>query len=513
MHPIINSKLSALSSLGFSPLDIKELIEEEELLRLRDKASNDYLSYCQYTHNGIYKPNKLSKVLCSAIDDAVKESEAILDKVDKGISFTDGEGLVILLISLPPQHGKSMTIAETLPAYYISRNPDKTALLISYNQGSARRFGRRNRAKLEQYSPTLFNVSLDDSNSSVEDFGLQGYQGSIKSMGINGTITGNAGQLVIVDDPYKNGREAKSPTIRNNIQETFEDSIKTRLHPGSLLVVVHTRWHEDDLIAYLKSFYGDRAKVLSIPAECEDEASDPLNRKLGEFLWEEHHGKQYYLDNKRNSRVWNALYQQRPAPVDGATFIKSAFRSYNKKSISITNTTNIDYSIFKYVVMSWDCTFEGDSTSDYVAGQVWGYKESGDFYLIKRVKKQIDFVETRRYILDFINKYPQARVRLIERKANGHAIINQLEKVDNVKNIIGISPSESKEVRASAVSYFVNDGHVYLPDDDADIDSYIKEFGDFPFGKHDDEVDASTQAWSYIEAAINRKSNKVTSNK
>lgn len=478
------------------------MIEEEEQFRLAEKAKTDYLSYCIYSHGGLFKPTRHAKVICQHIQEALDESERISQRVANGERLAEGEGVVVLLISMPPQHGKSMTVVETLPSYFLGRNPNKTALLISYNQDTAKRFGSRNRMKIEQYGKELFGVTLDRSKSSKEDFSLSNGVGAIKSIGLNGSITGNPGHLVIIDDPYKNGKDARSPKYRADVQAIFDDSVATRLHPGSIVIVVHTRWHEDDLIAYLKSFYGDRAKVLSIPAECEDEATDPIGRKLGEFLWEEHHQRQYYLDNKkRNSRVWAALFQQRPAPVEGAMFRKSEFRSYNKSIFTIPNTNKLDYSKFKYLVMSWDCAFEADSTSDFVVGHVVGYMD-GNYYLLHRVKKRMDFIDSHTHILSYIKRYPAVRIKLIEKKANGHAIIQTLERRDKVRGIVPISPRESKEVRAESVAYIINDGRVYLPDDDPTIDELIEEFGNFPYGKHDDEVDAMVQAIRYIEDKV-----------
>lgn len=500
-----------LSSLVVDPKatdwnNILKIVEQEELNRLKERAKDDYLSYCQYVHEGAFVPNRHSSLICNVIDKAVKRAESIQRRVDKGLPISSDDGVIPILISLPPQHGKSMAIAETLPSYFNARNPDKTTMLISYNQDSARRFGRKNRHKLKNHAPVLFGEQIDDRNSSVEEFGIKGHTGLIRSIGVNGSITGYAGNLIIIDDPYKNSSDANSPAIRGTIQNIFDDSISTRMHPGTLLIVVHTRWHEDDLIAYLERFYKQRAQVVRIPAECEDVDSDPLHRELGEFLWADHHGVEYYLDKKKNRRVWNALYQQNPTPQDGSLFKKSEFRFYNKESLYLPNTTKVDVSKFKRICMSWDCTFEGDATSDYVAGQVWGMTPNGDYYLLHRIKKQLDFTDTASTIHDVTKLFPTVKNIIIEKKANGHAIINTLEKVYNIKTIAEV-PKESKEVRASAIAYVVNDGRVFLPDDIVDLEDFLTEFTNFPKGRHDDEVDAFSQAMRWMEDK-NRKVKK-----
>lgn len=477
---------------------ILKIIEQEEHNRLKEKAKDNYLAYCQYVHDGAFVPNRHATLICNVIDKAVKKAEEIQRRVDLGYPINKEDTVIPILISLPPQHGKSMAVAETLPSYFNARNPDKTTMLISYNQDSARRFGRKNRYKLKTYAPEIFGQHIDDRNSSVEEFGIKGHTGLIRSIGVNGSITGYAGNLIIIDDPYKNSQDANSATIRSSIQSIFDDSISTRMHPGTLLIVIHTRWHEDDLIAYLSRFYKNRAEIIRIPAECVDESSDPLGRKLGEFLWSEHHGVQYYLDKKKNRRVWNALYQQDPTPQDGSLFKKSEFRFYNRESICISGTNKIDTSKFKRFCMSWDCTFEGDVTSDFVSGQVWGMLENGDYYLLERVHKQLDFTDTASTIYKLACKYPYIRNLIIEKKANGHAIINTLEKVYNIRTIAEV-PKESKEVRASAIAYVVNDGRVFLPDDMVDMESFLDEFTNFPKGRHDDDVDSFSQAMRWME--------------
>ncbi|MFG6372398.1 MAG: phage terminase large subunit, partial [Turicimonas muris] len=152
---------------------------------------------------------------------------------------------------------------------------------------------------------------------------------------------------------------------------------------------------------------------------------------------------------------------------------------------------------FDTTLISWDMTFKDSKNADYVVGQVWG-KKSGCYYLLDQVRGQWDFVKTREMFLQLSAKYPKALRKLVEDKANGSAIISELKKT--ISGIIPITPRESKESRANAVTPFFEAGNVYFPDKTVFpwVDSLIAEFLSFPAGSHDDCVDSTTQALNYF---------------
>jgi phage uncharacterized protein (putative large terminase), C-terminal domain len=145
------------------------------------------------------------------------------------------------------------------------------------------------------------------------------------------------------------------------------------------------------------------------------------------------------------------------------------------------------------MIQSWDCSFKSASTSDYVVGQVWG-RVGGEFYLLDQVRDRMDFTETLQAVRALTAKWPKARSKLIEDKANGQAVIDALKR--EIPGIIPVTPKESKEARAMAVQPFMEAGNVYLPDPSIApwIHDFIEECAAFPNAAHDDQVDAMTQA-------------------
>ncbi|MBQ9492275.1 MAG: terminase family protein, partial [Oscillibacter sp.] len=152
----------------------------------------------------------------------------LANEAQRFIESDTGNAYDILLLETPPQHGKSMTVTESLPSWYMMRYPERRLILSSYNEESAERFSRRNREKLQQWGGALFGVELGKLNRATE-FELDGHRGRLISRGIMSGITGNAADLLIVDDPVKNREEADSPAYRNKVWGEWLNSLKSRL--------------------------------------------------------------------------------------------------------------------------------------------------------------------------------------------------------------------------------------------------------------------------------------------
>jgi len=183
-------------------ITVGELQQEVEREQMRRRARNNYLSYVQYTNPG-YIAGKFHVYLCNEID-------KFLNK--KSTSAVD-----ILLLSVPPQHGKSLTVTETLPSYYLGHHPRHRVVILSYSEDFAQLFGRRNREKLTEYGKELFNISLASSPNSNVEFEVEKTHGGCFSAGLLGGVGGKPSHLLIVDDPIKNRQEAESQTNRDRV--------------------------------------------------------------------------------------------------------------------------------------------------------------------------------------------------------------------------------------------------------------------------------------------------------
>lgn len=430
----------------------------------------NYATYCYFVHKGEWIDTHFHKLLAN--------------KIQTFVETPTGNPYDILVLSCPPQHGKSLTVTETFPSWYVGKYPDRRCIIACYNDDFAGKFGRRNKGKIEEYGQFIFDIKLK--KSSDRDMEISNHNGSIITRGIMSGITGNSGDLIIIDDPIKNRQEADSPTYRERLWEEWMNSIKTRTQANTKIIIIQTRWHEDDLSGRVIE-NENYVEVLNIPVEAEE--NDMLGRQVGDALCPEigkgnewlQAFKQSYINDATSGgiRTWNALYMGRPTSAEGNMFKREWWKYYNKLPDNI-----------QLLGISVDATFKDSDTSDFVAIEVWG-KLNGDYYLIDLIKKRMDFPETLRAIRYMADKYPNKHSILVEDKANGSAIISMLKH--EIGGIIPITPKESKIARANAITGIVEGGNVYLPEYADFTGEFVEEFASFPNGAHDDVVDACTQ--------------------
>ena len=434
----------------------------------------DYCEYVSYVHHGAWKKTPFHRFLCKYVQNFIeRETELPYE---------------ILVISTPPQHGKSQSITETLPSWYLGKHPDKHIIEISYNEDFAIKFGRRNKRKIEEFGEEIFGIRVAKDNNRAVEFELADYGGGMLSRGVGTGVTGQPANLMIIDDPIKNKKEAFSKSRRDLIYEEWLMSFKTRLAPHSKVILIMTRWHEDDLAGRLLE-EEENIKLLRFPCECEDEDSPiekALGRKVGDALcpeigkgnaWLQEYKKG--LISKEGSMTWNALFQGRPTAMAGNIIERDWWEYYEE--LPQINTW----------VMSVDAAFKDEDQSDFVAIQVWG-KNGADIYLIDAVKKHLSFPDTIVEIRRLRAMYPECKTTLIEDRANGSAIIRMLRY--EMTGIIAIQPIGSKMARVQAILGAIESGNVHLPKHKRFVGDFVEECSAFPNAAHDDQVDAMSQA-------------------
>jgi len=473
------------------------LSPEEELafkLALEQNARicrEDYSEYVEYVHGGRWVRAKHLVYICKLVQDFI-ETET-------------GNPYDILILTLPPQHGKSMTMSETLPSWYLGKHPEHAVILASYNATFAEKFGRRNIQKIEKYGKEIFGIELSKAKNTASEFELSNGVGRMQSSGILGGVTGNPANLIIIDDPIKTKEEADSKNQRDKIYDEWDNSFKTRCAVGTKVIIIHTRWHEDDLAGRLLK---NERNIKSISLPCEAEANDPLGREVGDGLFPEIGKGRKWKDEFKAGystsdglRSWLALFQCRPTAQEGNMIKRHFIKRYKRSDIM----ENGELMWFDEMIQSWDCTFKDSDGSDYVAGHVWGRRVS-NYYLLKRVKKRMGIVATMESIKDMSKEYPKALAKLIEDKANGSAVIEMLGSV--LPGIIAVNPQKSKVARVNAVLPAFESGNVYVPEE-AEYDDFIEELVAFPNGSNDDDVDATSQALNrFIYHRGDRKPNE-----
>ena len=204
---------------------------------LRRKLRKDYSAYCEYVNRGFYMSH-FHKWLC--------------DKVQEFLETPCTNGVMdILLLSVPPQHGKSTTVTETLPSWFLGKHPEDAVIIAGYEGTFAEGFSRRNRDKFNEYSEDIFGVKP---NPNVQGVALWETElgGKCRAAGLKAGITGYPAELFIIDDPIKNKEQAQIDTMLAKIHDEMAPSVQTRIHPGGKLIVIQTRWVENDCIGWIQ---------------------------------------------------------------------------------------------------------------------------------------------------------------------------------------------------------------------------------------------------------------------
>ena len=444
----------------------------------RELARRSFREYLYLAHGESWKRTRFSDFLADTIQ-AFVEAET-------------GNAYDILILETPPQHGKSMTVTESLPSWYMMRRPETRVILSSYSDESAERFTRRNKEKLEHWGKKLAGVEIGKINRATE-FELAGCRGRLISRGILAGITGNPCDLLIIDDPIKNREEADSLTQRNKLWAEWLNSLKSRLAAGAKVIVIMTPWHEDDQAArILRTEENVRLLRFPVSAEPTETDPDPLGRRPGEPLcpelgkgekWLEQFRAAYLRDAQGGQRAWLALYMCRPRAETGNIISRDWWRYYKQPP-----------GTFAVQCISVDATFNGKETSDYVAITVWG-KRQEDYYLLDCQNRRLDFVQTLEAIRLTRARFPLARAVLIEEAANGSAILAMLQRE---MFCIPITPRDSKVSRVYFASPMIQSGHVFLPENAPWLEEYVGQWTAFPSAPHDDMVDSSTQALAWL---------------
>ena len=449
-----------------------DLFDEEVRREIARRSLHEFIQYI----NPEYITSHFSKTVCASLDNFLIEMMA-------------GKR-PILILGAPPQHGKSDIVSRYLPAYFFGKYPDMRVAGLSYGKDLASDMNRDvQRIMMSEEYKALFPESCLNAKRVVtveieakrnsETFEIVGRKGAYISQGIGGPLTGKKVDLGIIDDPIKNAKEALSPVTKKATWNWYISTFKTRLSKNSGEIIMATRWATDDLSGRVIDS-SDKAKVLAFPA---------INER-GEALVPELHPIDSLLEKKAlfGDYFWSAMYQQTPKPGDGQIFHEEFAQYYLPKDLPDT---------FDEVIHSWDMTFKDSDGTDYVVGQVWG-KKGANAYLLHQIRKRMSFTETLKAVKLLAEKYPQARRKLVEDKANGPAVIDTLKTT--VSGLVPIEPDGSKIARAHACTAEWEAGNVWLPHKDIEpwITETVDEITTFPFARNDDTVDAMTQALRYL---------------
>ena len=396
-----------------------------------------------------------------------------------------------LIVTVPPRHGKSEIVSRRWPIWHLGKFPDHELVVASYGQSLANDMSRDARSVRADVLDLFPGLAPDENGKDgVEKWEISGGRGSYKAVGVGGPLTGSGAHALIIDDPVKDRVEADSPVYRERAWQWYQTVASTRLAPGAGVLVMMTRWHEDDLVGRLlaeEKKGGDQWRKVDFPAIAEQ---DEEHRRTGEALHPERYPIEV-LEQRRKvlgSRNFAALFQQRPTPATGGLFRRGWFQLYD------TDPRNL---VIQRPIITCDLTFKGSDGSDYVVFGMWG-RRGEDIYLLDRFRARLDYVETKVALRAFVAKWRHLHPRvLVELKANGEALVADLRSV--VPNLIGWVPDShgSKETRAAVAAARAEAGQLWVPASAPWLEEWIEEHVGFPAAKHDDQVDVTSMAVIY----------------
>lgn len=421
-----------------------------------------------------------------------------------------------IAISMPSRLGKTETGGKGLATYVLRKHPSWPVVLISSESSLATDWSRDIRDVAEE-QPGLGIIIKRDSKAASRWQTVQ--KGSVTARGIGGNITGRGAKFMIIDDPLKDFAEAHSPAARDKVWDWFIGTALMRLEPPSLMCVVMTRWHEDDLIGRLLSheYPGDPDdwEVIRFPGLADHEVgTDELGRAPGDPLYspllEETRDQAITRWEKLRESVgtyaFNAMVQQNPMPAKGIVYDTNWFRFWTTDESRVTPDGKIVYfDPFDHItdqaafwLESWDMAFKAKDDSDFVVGQRW-LRLHANRYLTDQIRGRFTFTQSVAKVLNWAEDRRFAnrvRYRLVEDKANGTAVMDALR--DTVPRLKPENPTDSKLARAHSVTPDYETGNVLLPHPAMKsyewVQDFIAEHRAFPNGNHDDQVDCGNQA-------------------
>ncbi len=455
-----------------------------------------------------------------------------------------------LMIFLPPRHGKSELVTVRFTAWMLETNPKLNVILGSYNQKLANRFSRKVRRVLEDSAFAARNAAVNKrASTSTKNSSLRYHRGSarvntsaewetsegggVRAVGVGGGVTGFGAGLIVIDDPVKSRAEAESPAYREKTWNWFNDDIYTRLEPDAAIILIQTRWHEDDLAGRLlkeaEEEGGEQWDVICLPALAESKSNaftretlepqtksnvneritrEPLkpqikldangritrervtltdDRKPGEALCPQRFDEKALerIKRKLGSYSFSALYQQRPVPAGGGLFKREWFKKIVDKAPDGLKWKR-----------GYDLAVSTKTSADYTASFRCAADSLGNIYIEGGFRGRLEYPEQRRYMIGRMMAEKNTE-HGIELALHGQAFVQDLRREVKLSNVPfrGVKVSGDKFTRALAWSNRAEEGKIILVRGPW-ISDFIEEACRFTGngGGHDDQVDAVSLA-------------------
>jgi len=445
-------------------------------------ASRRLLDFTTYTFHK-YVPDPFHKHLAAALTEVVYGNEKRL------------------IIIAPPQHGKSELVSIRFPPFWLGHHPDHPVILTSYGGALAFRNSRaaRNVVESQEYRLVFPETETDPRSRAVDQWKIHQRQGFVVAAGVGGPITGHGAGAGVIDDPVQSWAQAQSDTFRNSVWEWYQGTFRTRIWEGGAIVLIMTRWHQDDLVGRLLEDQPNIWKVLHYTAVCDDPEMDPLHRKMDAPLSPSRYSYKELMQIKEDvgPTVWTAEYQGRPAPPEGGFFAVHMIEYIHEDVLPEPNR----------VVRFWDLAATKEKMGrnpNYTVGSLWS--EEKPWYTFRDCVRgrwspsEVEAMVLRTAITDRAKYGMGVEIRIEqEPAASGKALVDHYVTLLAGFDAKGVPASGQKTVRAQPLSAQVAGGHTRFVIAPWNTEAVL-EMRFFPAGMFDDIVDSSGGAFNELAA-------------
>ena len=418
-----------------------------------------------------------------------------------------------LMVFLPPRSSKSVICSKLFPAWYVGRHPQHEILTVSHSDQLASDFGRSVR---DLVNFDLFNTVFPDVQlrSDVRAAGKwktnQG--GTYYAAGVRSQIAGRGAHVAILDDVMSE-EDSFSETGRRYVKEWYPSGLRTRIMPNGSIVIINTRYHEDDLCGWLlrqesQIELENKWEVIKIPAWVDEPSSKLLDLPIGSSYFPEWKPSEILKNDEEEikasngSRYWESLYMQNPVPDTGGIIKKKWLKWWDYDEPPPCD----------YIIQTYDTAFSTKTTADFSVIQTWGIFEHmetdstgrenwvSNLILLGNEKGRFDYPALRTKAQELYD-YHKPDVCIIEKKASGQSLIQDLRRAG--LPVLDYIPDRDKTARVYAATPLMEAGRVWLPKGYEWSDDLYGEAITFPNARHDDQVDAMTMAIHYMKESWN----------
>lgn len=453
------------------------LMDELDDRKFITRCQNDFLAFIAAVDRGYKFGSHLKKL------------GALLADVEEGIKDR-------IAVSMAPRMGKSQMISIYYPAWYLGRHPDAKIIVASHTADLAVDMARkvRNLMQTPEYKKVFPEVQIAADAKAAGKWNTN-KGGEYYATGVGGALAGRGAHLIIVDDPIsEQALKGGDFSSLDSVYEWFSAGLRTRLMPGGKICVLHTRWHQRDLIGRLikdstLNTDGDQYEVFEFPAilESEDNAGNIVQKSL----WPEQWSLESLLKTKATMAhmlwQWNAQYMQDPTAAETAMIKREWIKWWEKED----PPNNIHTT-----VQSWDTAFTAKERSDYSYCTTWGIwdTEEGEsnVILLNCIRAKLEFPELKQTAYDQYMEWQPDNL-IIETKASGHSLVQELRRSGIYVTEFSPGKGQDKIARVNSISDMFASGHIWFPETSWAA-SLAEEILAFPAGEFDDGVDATTLA-------------------